>query len=159
MSIINVNIPPQRVQPFMREDNAAAVGQMFGHNRTIGDASGGVVTIGFLLPENNVYLFRWAKAQTSAASDITVDVAIGLGIVTDGATMSWRETGVIVSDGISTSRMFEPERLIVLPDNQPVVSVTYQNVLGRNFDFQFAAVFWSRQAFIDMPSEKFSRFL
>lgn len=159
MAVSLTNIAPQRIQPFMRRDGADPVGQMYGHARTTGDATGGFHLIQFRLPENNVYLIRFVRIGTTGASNIFFDVSIGLGIVMDGATMAWRRTGIIVSDTGSTNEVFEPDRLMILPDERPAISGQIVNVDTRVFTFQFQAVFWTRQAFIDMPSEKFSRFL
>lgn len=159
MAVSTVDIPPQRVQPFMRADNADPVGQMFGHARTTGDGTGGNHLLQFRLPQNNVYLIRWVRLGAVSGVAIVFDLSIGLGLVTDGATMAWRQTGLLPTDNTNVNLTIEPRRLMVLPDNDPRISGTIPNVSGQIFTMQFEAVFWSRQAFIDMDSEKFSRFL
>lgn len=159
MSVILAQISPTRVQPFMRMDNSDPVGQMLGDASLTGDASGGTNILSFTLPENNVYLIRWVKIQAVSAIDLAFDVSLSTGLILGSSTVSWRKTGFIVSDGTTAIDTFEPRRLLVFGDRNPSINGTIPNVLNQDLDMQWSAVFWTRQAFIDMPSEKFSRFL
>lgn len=159
MSVVDTLIAPQRIQPFFRGDDSDAIGQMFGVARSTGDASGGIHVVGFALPQNNVYLIRHVTVTVITASDLMMDMSIGMGIITDGQTMSWRTIFRMLTDGTNTSATVEPQRLVIFPDADPAINTQISNIDGRIMDIRFQAVFWAKQAFIDMPSEKFSTFL
>jgi len=159
MALTNVGISPQRVQPFLRRDDSDAIGQMFGVLQQNGDGSGGNHTLGFLLPGNNVYLIRWCRVSVVSGTSVSVSASLGLGIQADGLTLAWNRTELVPSAVGVCSQTFEPARLIVLPDIDASINVQVNNVNGRTLTWQMSTVYWARQAFIDMPSERFSTFL
>jgi len=150
----------QRLEPFASRGSFDPVGTLIGVGQVTGDASGGTLSIFYVLDPNFAYIVRGVGLSSAIVASSTANIDITTGVLLDTFIERYGETFSLPSSlSLENFATYRPPPLLILPQQSPTIIGLVDNSLNKTLRVSFRALEFERLVLVNTPPEVIARFL